>query len=234
MTAGQPVDVRRMAVFVGVCSAGANLAGAGTVFAYQTLLRVGTPSQLGGARGPSALLIGLFVGYLLCAGAVGIWRGYRICRPAFDPLGEGLSLTRAQRGAVLTLPWRFTALSLRFWIGAAAFFGTATAMYAAPADGIRTSLGIVIGGLTTCSLLFLLLERGLRPATAMALVGSEADEIVSFGQTGLVGRVLRRRAGIGPRFFLLWALGSGAPLVGIALSPAGVSVARRGQLIVMA
>jgi adenylate cyclase len=85
---------------------------------------------------------------------------------------------------------------------------------------IRTGAGIVLGGLSTTALAFLLLERRLRPVFALAL-----DEGMP-PHTATVG--------LRPRLLLAWALGSGIPLLGVAVAPLGDGDESPGELAVLA
>jgi adenylate cyclase len=121
---------------------------------------------------------------------------------------EGRSPTPTEKHDMLRQPWRQASAPLRYWVLCALLYGTFSAI--AGAEGItitRLVLGIVLGGLTTCALGNLLIERSFRPLFAHVLDGAAP----------------RRPATSGVRFRLLltWVVGSGIPLAGIALD-AGV------------
>ena len=63
------------------------------------------------------------------------------------------------------------------------------------------SLGIVAGGLTSCSLQYLVVEWIMRPVTARALAGGPPPESGA--------------AGVGTRAAMAWVFGSGVPFLGI-------------------
>ena len=202
-----------------LASLGGNLVGALAVFAYLTLLPVGLPPGVVG-HGPSGLVIAVFVGYLIAAGIIGSHWGHRTAKVAMLPLFEGRPQTSAEQSLTLALPWRMALNSLALWGVAAVLFAGLSLQYDhSGIQSVRTALGVLLGALTTCAMVFLLLERAMRPVIAASLSARRVDDAPPLGMRG---RLLRRRSGIGPRLFVLWALGSGAPLVGIVLTPLGV------------
>src|SRR5205823_3812497 len=77
-----------------------------------------------------------------------------------------------------------------------------------------TAVTVVMGGLTTCALTYLVAERVLRPVTAMALAAGPLERPLGPGVKG--------------RLVLAWVTASGVPLVGLGL--VGVDVATRSDL----
>ena len=116
--------------------------------------------------------------------------------------------TEDERQQILTLHWRHTLVAFGFWvfcallwsIGAVVFF-EATARHA-----IAVGDGILLGGLATCAMAYLLAERTLRPLFVLALEGRESSTACA-------------TLGVRRRLLLTWALGSGIPLFGLALAP---------------
>jgi len=105
----------------------------------------------------------------------------------------------------LLLPRKFALLTMAAWIGGTIVFGIAGHL-----DGddgrhvLRSGIGSLLGGLTTASILYLLVDRMLRPVFA---------RVLAEGPTPV------RTLGVRLRLVMAWWLGSGVPFLGIALSP---------------
>jgi adenylate cyclase len=184
---------------------GANVAGAVVVFVYQTYVTEGVPEAESAFSEHAAVM--LFVAYLAVTLVLGTVLALRITGRALPWLAEGRPPTDAERSATLRLPFDLARVGAVLWFGAVVVFGVFNALDGPAGEVVRISVGIVLGGLSTTALAFLLLERRLRPVVALAL----ADGMPS--HTGTVG--------LRPRLLLAWALGSGIPLLGVAVSPLG-------------
>lgn len=176
----------------------------GAVFMY--LFTAVLLPDLGGAETEVAQEWDLvaFVGYLVVAGSAGGWWCYRNYRRRTDWLRDGEEPTDEQRLGVLRLPLQATVANLVPWLVAALLFGTINAVLGSEVREVfRLSFVIALGGLVTCALSFLMLERVLRPLFALALDG----------------KVLGRHASLGvrPRLLLTWVLCSAVPLGGVAM-----------------
>jgi adenylate cyclase len=117
-------------------------------------------------------------------------------------LAAGRPATDEDRLAVLRFPRRFATGAFGIWIvGAIAFAAlNLTVNLVAAASG---AVVIVLGGMTACSLQYVLVERIMRPITTLALAEG-----------------LPRRAdapGVGSRLALVWLLTTGIPLLGIVV-----------------
>ena len=149
--------------------------------------------QLLGPIAPAVLLI--LPGYL--------W-GHRAFTRAIAWALEGRSPSLAERFAVLREPWRQALRPLLFWVIAAFVYAGITALFGASFITVaRVIEGTLLGGVTTCALAYLLIERSFRPLFAHVL-----------------DRVPDRRPrtpGIRLRLLLTWAVGSGVPLLALAL-----------------
>jgi adenylate cyclase len=124
---------------------------------------------------------------------------------ALDWLGEDRSPTEAERRDTLLLPRSFAALTMVAWIGGATLF--AIAGHIGGDDWrhvIRSFTGSMLGGLTTASMTYLIIDRVLRSVFA---------QVLATGPTPV------RTVGVRWRIALAWWLGSGVPLLGVALSP---------------
>jgi adenylate cyclase len=123
-------------------------------------------------------------------------------------LAEDRPPTPEERSLVLSQPSRFVAISGFFWILAAVLF-TAINVPKTGWEALVVGGGMLLAGETTCAVGYLMIERGIRPITALALAGAPPPE--------------RCRSGVGLRLTMAWSLGTGIPLLGIlVVSTAGV------------
>ena len=154
-----------------------------------------------------------FVVYMALSIATGAVQTRRLLAPLEHWLSPDVELSPGERRAILHLPLRQTTLSAAAWV-AAIFVFAAIAAGASGALARYTAITIAIGGITTCSLVYLLAERVLRPVTAQALTGASGRRPVA--------------AGIKGRLVLAWATATGTSLLGLAL--VGVDAATRTDL----
>lgn len=184
----------------------ANGAGALVVFLYlQYLFPVRTPEQ----EQRVGINLAVFGAYLLVTLLVAFPLNRHFLGRAMAWVRDGREPTDRERLATLTQPLQQTASAFLGWVGAAIIFGILNE------DATRVSLGIVLAGLVTCALLYLLLERHFRPVFALAL--QDAD-------------LPRPHREILPRIMIAWLLGSAIPIVALGLAPLGVPPEQRGEL----
>jgi adenylate cyclase len=132
-----------------------------------------------------------------------LW-GHRAFGRAIGWALQGREPTLSERFAVLREPWRQALRPLVFWVIGAMLYGSITALAGAGFITVaRVVEGTLLGGVTTCALGYLLIERSFRPLFAHVL-------------DGLPDR-RPRTPGIRLRLLLTWAVGSGVPLLAIAL-----------------
>ncbi|HVE94814.1 MAG TPA: adenylate/guanylate cyclase domain-containing protein [Acidimicrobiales bacterium] len=192
-----------------------NLIGSVFVFVYQVYVLPSALQQDDTTRGR---YIVVFLAYLLIVlPVIGLAAKHKTTLVQRWAAGTSPP-TEEEKIAVLELPWQLTRYSYRAWIGAAAVFTVLNVVEGSPLiDCVRVAVAILFGGLTTCTVSFLLVERLFRPLFARAL----AD-----------GRLpLRRGLQLRGRLMLLWLLGSGIPLLGILLAPGGRPASERDDLI---
>jgi adenylate cyclase len=178
----------------------ANVAGAAVVFAFLAwvLPLPDVPDDRNALR-VNGIVAGAFV---LASTPVGfIWsyqrvrvveRWLRADRPP-DP--------REQRSA-LRAPVRLLVVQASLWSIGAALFLLLNLQYSTRL-AVAVAITILLGGAVTCSLGYLLAERILRPVTELALAERVPDEPALPGVTA--------------RLLLAWALGTGAPVLGMFL-----------------
>ncbi len=152
--------------------------------------------------GAAVTNVALVVGYLAVAAPLGVWWGRRRFRRR---PGDAAAQLRNERRVVLFGPLRLVMGQAVLWVVAAVLFAMVNLQYG-PRLGAQVAETIVLGGVATCALVYLLTERILRQTTARAL-----HEIPS------ARRVL---PGILTRSVLFWALGTGVPIVGLIMAGA--------------
>jgi adenylate cyclase len=144
--------------------------------------------------------------YLVVVGPVGLVAGIRELR-ALDWWIEGRPPRSDERMGTLVLPWRFVVLSVLLWTGGNLAFAVANVVNGDPVgEVVRSIVGTSLGAATTSTACYLLIERILRPAFARALRG---------------GPIPTTTLGVRGRLAVAWWLGSGIPLLGIAVSRLG-------------
>jgi adenylate cyclase len=182
---------------------------------------------------PGALLVGAFVAFLLpvivdpadrfdlilrgvVAGLIyvplSLWIGTfwskRLTAPTFAWIREQRDPDAAEREVALRLPLRITVIDAAFWLIGALLISLLVLDYSFTLASVVFD-SIVLGGVTTCALSYLLTERIWRPVVALALAAGKPARPVT--------------PGVGARLTMAWALATGVPLIGIfAVASAGV------------
>ena len=199
---------------------GANVAGAALVGVEITL--VGLPSSsLSTARSVRDNLISgvVLVVYLVGAIVVENATSRRRLDQSFGWVGQRRTPDPGEVKAVFDYSWIQARRIFGLWLGGALLFvGVNLGFGNNVAFCLRVGLGIVLGGLTSSAVSFLLLERYNRPNLALAL---EAGRVRPAGRLGLQRRLL-----------FTWALGAAVPVILIVSAPAGLSTAQRADLAV--
>jgi adenylate cyclase len=137
--------------------------------------------------GPATLVLGVRLGNRL---AGGLRESLLADRPPTDE----------ERRTALRQPLTFATISGSLWVGAALFF----AVFNIPAGAVVatvTGVTILLGGLTTSALGYLLAERITRPGTARALAGDPPERPIA--------------PGVRARLTMAWTVATGVPLLGI-------------------
>jgi adenylate cyclase len=189
---------------------GANLVGLVVVGIYTNVV-----SPFPSSSTTSDVAFWVVIAPLFVAAAVVV--GFLWVRRAFEPthrfLREGRPPTADERRRTLGLPLLVTKLVLGAWIVAALLtllpFGVAPNAFGRVSQAV---IAIVLGGVTTALLTFLLLERCFRPLYSVVLAADAPSPTA--------------RLGIGPRLLATWALGSGVPLLVLLFAPIGSALSR--------
>ncbi|MCW2582053.1 MAG: Adenylate cyclase, family protein 3 [Klenkia sp.] len=176
----------------------ANLVGAGVV----TLLLLGVNTSDSTTARLVTAITG--AGYLLLAVPVGTVWGLRRQRRTNAWLWSGREPTPGETVVALRLPADVARIVAVVWaVGALGIGVVAASVYPQPLVGLRTGLSVVLGGVVTAGVTYLLVARAGRHVTARALAAHPPD----------VPRTLSVRR----RLLLTWGLTSGVPMVGLVL-----------------
>lgn len=117
-------------------------------------------------------------------------------------IASGRPATDTERALVLGFPRRWAMVSVTLWTLGGLLFGALLGDQS-PAVLVRGGIAtIVLGGLTSSTLQYLVIERIMRPVAARALADGTRVDCPRLGVTG--------------RLVLTWALATGIPVAGIA------------------
>ncbi len=131
----------------------------------------------------------------------GVRWGNRRAAPLRASLLADREPTEEERRIALRQPLTFATISGSLWAAAALFFGLFNLVVARPVAAAVTAATILLGGLTTSALGYLLAERITRPGTARALAGDPPERPVA--------------PGVRARLTMAWTIATGVPLLGI-------------------
>jgi adenylate cyclase len=183
--------------------AAAHVSGAVFTFVYLTFI---VPSE--STPRPSSRFVDVlvFVLYAVVAFPLTGAACLRAAQRAMAWMIEGRDPTEEERAQTLSFARRVALITMVPWIGAAAFFAATNVLGGHTARHIvKVAFTTIDGGLVSCTIGFLLVERVLRPVVAQVLDGMAP-----------AGRAV---SGVRLRLVVTWMLGSGVPLAGLALLP---------------
>ncbi|GLW64331.1 adenylate cyclase [Actinomadura rubrobrunea] len=142
-----------------------------------------------------------FFGYPVVAAPVTLLLGLRLWRPVVRLVRDKGVPDPEQRRAVLLGPLRLTLLVGGMWaVGAAGWAVLDLALFTGRL-AVKTGLTCLLGAMTTCTLVYLLSERLLRPAAALVLADGPPRGL--------------RLPGVTTRIMLAWLLGTAVPVLGL-------------------
>src|SRR5919106_3994969 len=180
----------------------ANGVGALVVFVSLMFVDVTGDNSIPGSRYPE--IVASF-GALFAIGSVTAeLRVRRSTRPYFDAIVARRPIAGRLREILLRTPWMMATTSFVMWGIAAAFFSTYTRLRFdfRTADAMELGAYILIAGLVTMAVVYLLTERVLRPAFALAFRDDPPRQVPFLS--------VRRR------LILSWDVGAAVPLLAIA------------------
>jgi adenylate cyclase len=195
---------RRVRVLTLAATISANAVGIAVVICFA----VWALPQPDGVDSSSALPVNLAVGgaYALLALAIGVVWGRR--RVERGPKGfkawleDDLTPTPAQQRRVLRAPLRVMFVQIVLWGLATLLFAGLNTIYS-PLLALGIGMTVALGGITTSSAAYVLIELALRPVASRALAAGPIDR--------------RFVPGVAMRWLLAWGLGTGTAIVGIVL-----------------
>jgi adenylate cyclase len=138
--------------------------------------------------------------YLPLTLVLGSYLGHRMSPTRWAWIQEGRTPTDEERDWALRIPERCLRMDGGMWLGGLVLF-TAINLPADADLAMHIGTTIMLGGITTCAVAYLLSEKIVRPVTELALAGGPP----------------RRRCGPGVegRLLLAWTSASGIPLLGV-------------------
>ena len=200
---------------VHVLASAAAMTGAAVVYAWLQSLPVPRPdARESFSRGSLTLL----VLYFAAAVPLAAWRTWQFYRPLADVYAERRQPTAEDQQALLRLPERHAVHNFGHWTAAAALFtGAGLAAGETRQMALRTAIAILLGGLSSSAVIYLLVEWGHR------------DVVADF----LKGRAVRQPTvlGISQRMLVSWLLGSGVCLVAVLTAPLHLGREDRADVI---
>ena len=148
----------------------------------------------------SALLFVGFAAVALPAGRELIQR--RPLRVIIGLIDDGGTATESEQRLVLRYPLDWALRSFAVWVLGAALSVAINATVDV-AVAIGGAITVVLGGLTACSLQYLLVERIMRPVASLALAGGPPPRDVV--------------PGVAARVTMVWTLATAVPVLGVAV-----------------
>src|SRR4051794_3715413 len=181
----------------------AHLAGAVFTFTYLSFIAPSEPAPQGSSSTTDILV---FLGFIAVAFPVTGWWCERIASRALAWIIEERPATEEERALTLNMSRRIALVTFVPWLSAAIFFGLVNVVSGHTFRRMLTvALTTIDGGLISCTIGFLLVEKVMHPAIAAVLDGSSPPQ--------------GPFAGVRLRLFTTWLLGSAVPLAGLFLLP---------------
>jgi adenylate cyclase len=204
----------RIQVILTVFLATANVIGIG-VAALVILVAIPEPNVFaisGPIRLVAEIVTPAYIGAAFVVG--GLWSTRRVISDLKWAIDERAPTAEDQRNTFLA-PWRLTVITVVLWaIGTALFtalFGSVNTAYIP-----KFLFGISFSGIVVSAICYFRAEFALRPAAALALDASHPPQRLA---SGVMGRIV-----------MSWLLGSGVPVIGIAVA-AAVTLGLRNMTI---
>ena len=198
----EEIDWGRQGRTITAALGGSHFAGALFVFAYLSFF---APSDTV-SHGSVVMDVSLFAAFAVVAFPVVGWWCNRVAWRDLSWIAEERDPDEQESERTLELPGRMGVITATPWAAAAIFFGAITALAGHSAVRVATVFFSTLdGGLISCTIGFLLLERLFRPAIAMALTSGHRPQ--------------RRMMGVRLRLLVTWVLASAVPLAGLLVLP---------------
>jgi adenylate cyclase len=195
---------RRVELWFGAGMLGANIVGAVVVYLLvRFVLPLPVLDDEDAARRTNVLA---FAAYLALSVPLGAAWTLRLWSPVRRWLCEAGETAESDQRRALLVPVRQLGVHAALWAAGAALFVALNLRFS---DRLALIVGITacLGGVTTCTIGYVVGERVLRPVARRALAASVPERLPV--------------PGVATRVLLTWALCSGAPILGVALVGAG-------------
>src|SRR3954447_13388873 len=186
---------RQLQWHFGACMLGANAIGGVIVFTFLGFVLPRSQRLL------AANLIAL-IAYGMSSMIVGSLVSARAFRPVNEWLAGGRDITSADRVYLVRHPLRQALINFALWIGSLLLFVPINLQYGLSGD-MNVASTILMGGMTTCGLTYLMAERLLRPVYEVAFQDALPEDCYI--------------PGVKSRILLAWALGTAVPLLGVMM-----------------
>jgi adenylate cyclase len=181
-----------------VAIVGANAVGACIVFVVAAFV---IPSPRLSNTGTVLVVNGVAAGiYLIVAALVGTLWGASKLKDVQAAIREEREPGEHEQRAVLRAPLELFFVQTALWLLAAVLFGVGNAFYNVVL-GLNVATAVVLGGVSTASVAYLLAERILRPAAIRLLAAGAPPRLAV--------------PGLAVRSLLAWGLGTAVPVVGL-------------------
>ncbi|HEY9556039.1 MAG TPA: adenylate/guanylate cyclase domain-containing protein, partial [Acidimicrobiales bacterium] len=140
--------------------------------------------------------------YLVVAVIVGLVWGTRTGIARLRWVFEDRPPDEDEQRRTLRVPLRLVRVQAVIWVGAAAFFAVVNRDLSA-LGGLKIGLTVLLTGIVTCAVAYLLSEFVMRPVSAQALASHPPHRLLVPGVTA--------------RYLLAWAAGTGIPVLGLLI-----------------
>ena len=140
--------------------------------------------------------------YIVLALVLGLMWGTRTGLASLRWVFEEREPDAAEQRRTLRVPLRLLRVQAAFWVAGAAFFAVLNADVSA-LGGLKIGLTVLLTGIVTCAIAYLLSEFAMRPVAAQALAANPPDRLYVPGITA--------------RALLAWTTGSGIPVLGLLI-----------------
>jgi adenylate cyclase len=141
--------------------------------------------------------------YFFLAGAVISWLSDRRINEGLGWLAEERSPDKRERRLTLGFAYYSVKLDGLAWAGGGVMLFALNAIALSPGFAAAMAATAWLGGETTCALVYLFLERAMRPVTARALTAHPPSRAIS--------------PGVRARLLFAWSLGTGVPVIGLVV-----------------
>src|ERR1700712_5546747 len=199
----------RVGGMVAVACVVSNLVGASIVFVIAGPVRPSPPD----VQHPQAQLVlnlAVLAGYMVFAIGIGAVWSVRLFLPVLTWLLPEHEPDEAQQRYALRYPLTQAKVFATFWAIAIALFFVLNA-FVSVRLALSVATTVILGGLSTIAVGYLIIERLWRPVSAAALRAGAPERPAL--------------PGVAPRSLLIWVLGTGVPVLGVllvALDPIGL------------